>query len=172
MMEAGTYYGVPTAGVTGAAGTGTPQMVVTMNITHVANERGEWTPMENAIDRKVYIFLSDSAWDYSKPKLEALGFNGDFDNPAFTCEGVSMRCDHETYQGKTREKWEIDTGGGEVKKADTNTIRTLQAKWRSSAKPTAAAKPTGKPAAPSRKTAAVGAGPRDEDFDGGDDVPI
>lgn len=158
MNTKGTYYGTPTKGVTGAASTGTPQMVVTFNVTHIADSEGGWQEIQ-PITATVYLFLSDGAWEYSEKKLKAMNFNGNFDSPEFACDGIELVCDHETYNNKTREKWDI-AGGSEVKKADANQIRTLSAKWKQSAKPSSAPKPPGKPAAPpaAKKPAMANAG--------------
>lgn len=157
MKTAGSYYGRPTQGVTGTASTGTPQMVLTFNVTHIANAEGEWDSI-TPFDARSYVFLSDGAWPHSEKRLKAIGFDGNFDSPKFNCDGIALRCEHDNYNGKPKEKWDIDTGGGEVKKADDNVIRTLAAKWRSAAKPSSAPKPPGKPAAPARQPVAAGSG--------------
>lgn len=156
MNAEGTYYGTPKLGTTGAASTGTPQMVVDFNVTHIADGGDGWTEIQ-PITARVYLFLSTGAWEYSEKKLKAMNFNGDFDNPGFQCEGIALVCKHEVHNSKTKEKWDI--GGGEVKKADDNTIRSLTAKWKGAAKPSAAPKPPGKPAAPAaaKKPAMAGA---------------
>lgn len=158
MMEAGTYSGTPTSGVTTTSKNNKPQICVTMNITHVANDSGEWSEM-TPFDRKLYISLTDAAWPYSMDRLKAIGFDGNFDSPGFGPDAVSLRCEHEEYEGKPKEKWDIITAGAEVTKADTNTVRTLSAKWKSAAKPAAAPKPAGRPTAPppAKKPAMAGA---------------
>lgn len=172
MNAQGSYYGKPTQGVTGAASTGTPQMVVTFNVTHIANTDGEWESIA-PFDVRTYNFLSDGAWPHSEKRLKAIGFNGNFDAPAFNCDGIALRCEHDTFNNKPKEKWDIDIGGGEVKKADDNTIRSLTAKWKGAAKPSAAPKPPGKPAAPAaaRKPAMAGAGATHEPV-AEDDIPF
>ena len=159
MMNEGTYSGSPTSGTTTTSKQNKPQIAVAFSITHIADGAGEWQDVQ-PFERKLYISLTDAAWPYSMDRLKAIGFNGDFDNPNFSPDSVALRCFHEEYEGKPKEKWDIITAGAEATKADSNTIRTLSAKWKQAAKPAGAPKPPGKPAAPpaAKKPAMAGAG--------------
>ena len=135
-LEAGTYYGALVEAGLNQAKTGTALMELVFEVRHVA-ANGEWVAID-PIKRTVRCHLSDSAWPYSEKKLATLGFNGDFANPAFSEKaktGVQLICEHETFEGKVREKWSLaDWGGGAQERTapDANVILQLGAKWRAS----------------------------------------
>ena len=145
--EAGAYYGTVKQAVTSKAQTGSPQVAVAFDITHHA-VAGQWIELSSPIERSMFLSLHANAKAYSQEKLRMLDFNGDFDEPILTTEGVRLTCSHEEYEGKSRDRWELTAyeGGGDYKpeKTDADTIRTLNAWWTA----TQGDKPTGAPSAP------------------------
>jgi hypothetical protein len=166
LPEKGTYFAELQSAVLGdkrmkADGTwSAPQMVFSFQITHIS-KNGAWQALPGPFMRHVYSSLSEAAWPSTEQKLQALGFNGDFQNPDFSDktknEGVELTCTHQEYQGKTSDKWEFSNWGTtEVKRASVDIVRQMNAKWK--------AKVGAKPAA----KAPQADGPRDEDAPGVD----
>jgi hypothetical protein len=149
MLNKGIYHGYLKAGVTSTAQSGNEQVEITFNLQLVSNGQ-VWIPVEPPVDRTLFLSCAENAWQYTKRKLESLGFNGDFANPAFAeqcaTEGVDLVCEHETYNNKPKERWDLlNWGEREVKQAETSKVMALNARWRSGARPPV---PTGRPAAP------------------------
>ena len=149
MLAAGTYFGQVQGGKVTKAKSGSPQMEVEFLVINVWNG-SEWTPIAPGTMRTIYMSLTDDAWPYSQRKLEALGFNGNFRDPDFgdeaKGEGVQLLCNHDSYNGKASEKWELaNWGRKENEAAGADVLRTLEARWKSAAAP---AKPAGRPTPP------------------------
>lgn len=81
--------------------------------------------------RTVYLYTTDAAWPFTSDKLKRLGWNGKTGEAAefSDAQGVELYCDHDTYNGTTKEKWNI---GGLGMKADAGTdkLRTIEARFR------------------------------------------
>jgi hypothetical protein len=145
VTEQGTYWGTLKGGYTGTAKSGNPQVVLNFVVTNMA-VGSEWQPIRDPFEKCVYLSLTDAAWPYSQVKLASLGFNGDFgEGMGFSESGAKLICKHENYNGQMRDKWDLD-GGGEGQRADTNTVRKLNALWR--AKANTPKPPNGRPQAP------------------------
>lgn len=150
MLTAGTYFGQLQGGKVTKAKSGSPQMEVEFLVINVWNG-SEWTPIAPGTMRTIYMSLTDDAWPYSQRKLEALGFNGNFRDPDFgneaKGEGVQLLCNHDSYNGKASEKWELaNWGKRENGSAGADVLRTLEARWKSNA--AAPARPAGRPTPP------------------------
>lgn len=143
MLE-GTYSGVVVGATTcESSAKKTPQIAIHIQVEHVANAAGEWEKIQPE-QRTAYLALTDAAWGYTQEKLNRLAFNGDFDAPEFTREPALFECRHDTYEGKTREKWDLAGGGtGAPDKAASDVIRKLNSRWKAAA----AARPAAGPAA-------------------------
>lgn len=130
MNPAGIYYGVPTEGVLCESNNKNPQFAVKFDVSKIANN-GDWQDLPAPIERTVFVSLTDRAMEYSLDRLDKIGFNGDFSAPAFATDGVNLLCKHDTYNGKTLEKWEIYTEGSgpQIKPVDDSVLRTVQAKF-------------------------------------------
>jgi hypothetical protein len=163
MFPAGTYWMENLKLGTGKSpDKGTPYLWIQGDITNMAVEDG-WQPVANPEQRTVKVYLSNSAMPYSKPKLEALGFNGDYVNPSLsndaTQKGIEVECKVETYNGKQRDKFELPGSGGGHQSLDADEIRKLNNMWKAAKAddkkpaPKPAAKPTAKPAAPPKPPA-------------------
>jgi len=147
MIEPGVYTGVfRDIEIGKSPNTGTP-CVATI-----------WYIEEEDIERTVYTYINKNTMKTSFKKLDSIGFNGDFNNPAVSVESVELRCVHSEYDGKEREKWDFAAwGGAAVEKTDNKTIRELNAMWKkevgSSPKPKAKAKAAPAPAPKKEKPA-------------------
>jgi len=148
-------------------------LAIRFTVTNVAVD-GSWKPLPGPKEVTVFLSLSDKAWPYTEEKLDAHGFNDDFDNPTFTGlgEGAALVCKHQIYKGQNQERWDFERSG-ELEKASDATIRELNLKRKASRKP---AVPAGRPTPPKRQPAAppaagmLGAGaPQDEQDD---DIPF
>jgi hypothetical protein len=158
MLEAGTYFGTVKSAVTSEAKTGTPQLVLAVAMTQFLDtSQNAWVELPSAMERKVFLSLSDNAWEYTEKKLKALGFNGDFIAPQFSTDatenGVQWLCRIEEYQGKPGEKWDLANWGGEVQQAGQDVLRRLNAKFAASNRPQAS-RPAGRPTPPPSRPAA------------------
>ncbi len=113
----------------------TPFISLIFEITHYA-ENGQWVETLQQDTRAVMLFLTDRAWPYTKDKLDALGFNGDFANPDFgkqAKEGVNLECKDDPKDGKVYEKWDLHgfNSAQEHKPLDVEKLRVFNARYRS-----------------------------------------
>lgn len=150
-MESQNFYGNIIEAEAGHSSKGTPQLVIRFNITHRGPNPGETEAVEiSPIDARVYVYLSETAWANSEAKLEALGFNFDYANPAFTEGGAWLERRIEDFNGKRTEKWELPSpsgrGAGDPLTADE--MRALAARRKKKT-------PTTRPTPPSPTKAAT-----------------
>lgn len=85
----------------------TPYLYIKGNITHVW-DGAQYDKLVTPLVRDVRYFVSDGAMPMTMPRLEAIGFNGDFANPDIAPgikEKTRFVCQHEDYNGKTIERW-------------------------------------------------------------------
>lgn len=91
------------------------------------------TLIQPALDRTVYMALSDAALPFTEEKLEKMGFLGDFEKMEFSesCydSGVSLACKHREYSGKMNEEWDVHCGRA-PKAAGGDTIAKLSERWK------------------------------------------
>lgn len=98
---AGVYDGVICGHASGTAGTGTPWFDVRFNI--------------GGHEKAVRWYFSEKSADRSLRELATLGFNSDFENPAFTVTTpVRLKLEYETNEGRngkqyTNERWRLDS---------------------------------------------------------------
>lgn len=93
-------------------------------------------PDGEAVERTIYIYLSESAKPKSREKLEFLKFNGDFDAPQFGVnKQILLRCTHEVYQNVPREKWELASWKVENTPASDTLRRSLESWWKAKTPP-------------------------------------
>lgn len=135
MFETGYYMGrFKEAVLTSQGDKKTPALAMKFDIVSFKNN-GTLEMLAGDQERTVFLWLSDEAWQYSEEKLKRLGFNGDFDSPKFTKtdDDVELQCDHEEYDGKTREKWNLAFAGSMVvEKSTPDVVRLMNARWRQS----------------------------------------
>lgn len=106
LEQEGIYYGVCSECAMDTSKNGTELVDIVFDISMMA-VNGQWVSVGESFKRHVYIYLTDAAWEMSKRKLEALQFNGNFEIPQITNEGVNLQCSHETYNNKLRDRWEL-----------------------------------------------------------------
>lgn len=123
MYDEGDYYGTLGKACGTEASTGTPML-----------ELEVW--IDNNNSRRVYLPLTDVARaKWVDDTLEFLGFNGDplapeFD-PKFYEEGsLPLRCRHDEYNGKIREKWDINRGAGSNAPMRPDVAARIKADWK------------------------------------------
>lgn len=162
MAAEGKYHGILKQGVVGLSqASNVEQVELTFDITHQLGEDQQWHPIAS-MERTIFLSLSDNSWQYTEAKLKALGFNGDFRDMQFgegpRAEGVELLCQHEEYQGKKRERWELaNWSSREVRPAGDDKLRRLNAKWKASAGSAPAT--SGRPAPPPAAASAAPATP-------------
>ena len=133
---AGTYSGrvlnlIPTT----VGDNDTECAVLQIELQHQWDGR-QWVPIA-PFERKIRLFFSEKSLPHTRAKLDTIGFNGRFDEPAFSKEategGVQFVCkivpakDNPT---KTYEEWDFASWGNkEVARASDDKIRALNARW-------------------------------------------
>lgn len=149
MPKPGNYWGtIKTAVMSASKQKGTPCLAVVFDVDREAGADG-WVAMPTAYERTVYLYTSDAAWPHTSPKLESLGFNGDFGNPKFTADGAVLQCTMETYNGKQVERWELyHETSREIPQTDDATIRDMNRRWKAEHAPKTPTPPGAPPAPP------------------------
>jgi hypothetical protein len=134
MLEKGKYLGNLVGFQSTHSKSGAAQVVLVFNVFAI-QQVGDFNSID-AIERTVYISLHENSWTYSQKKLQGLQFNGDFGaGMGFgRTENITLECEHNEYDGKTREKWNLADWGtqerAELPKPPGKTIQELNAKWR------------------------------------------
>jgi hypothetical protein len=128
-------------------------------------------------ERTVFRTITEKTADWVVEDLQRLGYERDkFDmlDPNhsqahnFKDLEIEIKCDHETYQGKTREKWNFAWGGGlEFTPLETKEIGKLNALFGKKLRPSGYKMPDGKASTKgSTKTATKDAPSHDMSDDG------
>ena len=149
----------------------TPQFAVTCELIGYY-DRDQLNDMSGSDKRTVFKFITENTVDYFIEDMRKLGWNGDQfaelnpDHPGghnFKDVEVDLTCEHETYEGKDRERWNFAFGGGgmQLTALDKKGVSSLQALFGSKLKATAA-KPAAKPM-PAKPVPAPAAATADED---------
>jgi len=121
LVEPGEYTGIIKNVVAGTSGEKeTPCVAV------------EFLVEELDINRTVYIYMTEATAKYSVRKLEALGFNGDFENPECAAVAIKLRMRFEEYDGEERERWDLASWGGGAGLAEggKKTVKAMNALWK------------------------------------------
>jgi hypothetical protein len=130
-------YAVTLSGVQGfseAKSSGNSQFYMKFTPTHRWDmSRNEWVEVDQ-IERTFYRAITVNTAPYFAEDIRALGYSGDklskldMRHPeAHIFEGqIEMICNHETYEGKTREKWGLLRGTAHQEKpADPAAVKKL-----------------------------------------------
>lgn len=144
-LKAGYYVGHIQSWELGEANTGNPQFVLRVLLDHFKGPGGKREECDQ-VERSVYRVITDRTVDYFVNDLKALGYDRDNfdgldpDSPdAFDFSGleVEVQLRFETYEGKTREKWNLAVVSGrpEVKPLDVGGRATLNARFGSKLAP-------------------------------------
>lgn len=155
LMDPGSYTGKVTGVAVTTAKSGNDQMEIECQLLNDGKDTGVFV--------KVYLPLTESALgSWVDNKLDELGFNNDYTNPAFDAtvyESVELYCKHDTYEQKTKEKWSIG-GGPSNAPAPMDRLQRLNAARRARK---GTSRPTGKAAVPARSAPPKSAPPPTED---------
>lgn len=144
MNPAGTYSATLKRGVLSKTkASGSLQAAVVFDVEQYWDGQA-WTPV-GPFERTVFLSFSGKAKDYTKQKLAALGFTdpskvtkdeetGDqvLQFPAESLEKpVELLCTEDTYNGETKERWDLKNWGGGVTgdKADDEDVMRLASLW-------------------------------------------
>lgn len=131
----------------------TPQFFCSCEILGEIDRDESFSPIDDAEERTVFRAITSGTIDYVIKDLQTLGWNGtDFnelspDHPnAFDLTGkeVELRCSHEMYKDKDRERWEFAfSGGGELNltQLDKKGISALNALFGNKLKAASVSKP-------------------------------
>ena len=93
-------------------------------------------PVESQFERTIFRTINDKTIDWITQDLDTLGWYGqhwrDFDEGSSAFVSIVgsehvFRCDHETFEGNTREKWSLAGDGIVVKPLDDNKAKQLEA---------------------------------------------
>lgn len=128
---------------------GTPYFALTIRPDEMDVGEPEMVSVDSQ-ERTVFIYLTEGTIDFAVRDLAAIGFRGasfaelDPSSPnhhSFVNQKIPVYCKHENYEGKTKEKWQISSGGGSInhKALDKTGVRRLDALFGKTLK--AAAKP-------------------------------
>lgn len=173
MMNEGVYWGAAIAYQSARTKNGSPQVVITWKITHEQNGE-EWADLPAPVERRSYWSLAGGAFDITCDRLKRLDWNGVFDaNMAITAEGQELYMKMETYNGKSKERWDLSAGQQELDPLDPAAIRQLNAQY--AAKQRAAgktAKPPSKRSVGTPADAPTGPTPPDDGSPPVDDIPF
>jgi hypothetical protein len=122
-------------------------------LTHMQADDGVWIPIEPD-EARLMLNTGDKAWPYTKQKLEALGFDGNFQTPNFTTlEEIEVVNNPRESKGTMYDGFDLSGWGEfEPKPIDMMRAKQLSTRWKSETKPTG--KPATKAAPPVKKTAA------------------
>ncbi len=156
----GTYRGKITRWGVGKAGTGTPQLSVTVQIlgkVDTSDSESGLLPAPN-YERTIFRAITEKTIDYVIADLRRLGYDRDGfadaqpESPtAFDFFGIECNvvCEHDSYQGKAKERWSFGGGTFEQVPLEPNVVKSLDAlfgkKFKESRK-TSPVQPMGQPA--------------------------
>ena len=131
MDTPGIYWGLLESATMVKARTGTMQMVITFEITHIEND--EFDKID-PFKRKIWLSCHDNSMAYTTDKLREMGFNGDFERPDFgdsaKHEGMKLTCVEHTYKGQTSPRWDLARKDFAASNAPSEReLKTLNAKY-------------------------------------------
>jgi len=132
----------------------TPYVYVVWELTHRAVGE-DWIATE-PIHRESRWWVTEKAEPYTMDRLARLGFNGDFDHPAFDAsphperDGVQLICRHTRRDGQEYEEWDLADMRAEREREpwDAELKRQFRAKYRTHM--ASQKRPKGGPPAPPR----------------------
>lgn len=119
-----------------------PQVVISFRPLGRVNEadpEGELVPAEADFERSMFWALTDNAVTFTVEKLQRIGYDKESfdyldaehpDHISFAGQEITVTCKHETWEGKTREKWDLarEGGGGlKVEAVDKGGLKKLNA---------------------------------------------
>lgn len=169
--QIGKYQGEISGLVVTKSKSGSPQVELKCDVFDVFTD-GQFIPMNNPIERTIYLSLKGGAEKISFDQLEKIGFNGSFQSPEIANQSQIFDCYEESYKDKTYTKWRLDLGRPESEPADIGTVKKAEARWRNSRQqrtfPQGNTSPGGGPPAQQQGTAPTAEVQSSDD----DDVPF
>jgi hypothetical protein len=146
--DRGRYQGKIVNQILGENSKGNPELQLVVQPTAMYDEKGEPCKLSFPYSRTIYLVLTEATIGTPETPgwvvqtLNALGFNGKSfgelepgQPDSWSCIGqaVDLRCDHDEYEGKEREKWSIarkpNTNGTPTKTLEKKSLRALDAKY-------------------------------------------
>lgn len=136
--EPGEYWGQVQSQQFGETSNGNPQFVLTVLVYASVDPSAPdktYDCIQN--ERSIFRTITDKTAEWFWQDMDALGYQGDSfsgldpDNPqhhSFVGQSILVRCEHEEYNGKMRERWSI--GGRRalsVKPVEQGALRKLDA---------------------------------------------
>jgi hypothetical protein len=142
----GSYVGKIVKHELGLAKSGNQQIVFTVKVTDEVDEQdpSQVTELDKEYTRTIYETISDNTAERVVKLLKTLGFEGDSfaqldeneceaaDFQDLAGKQVPLLCEENNYQGNQNERWRFNfpgLGGGEVRKASSEEIRKIDAKY-------------------------------------------
>lgn len=134
LTPAGRYRGRLTGTMLTEAKTGTPQVCFIIELEERIDGRD---PAAASGTKHIHRAITDNSIEYTVQDLERVGYPfQSFDqlnpeHPRYWSPNVDVevKCEHETYEGKTRERWKFSGGSGTGKPMEKSSISSLNAKF-------------------------------------------
>ena len=135
----GRYWGRITHQKVGETKKGDAQLILQFLVRgriNPADPEGELLPVAGELERTIFRTINDNTIDWIVQDLDTLGWYGqhwrDFDEGSSAFVSIVgsehvFRCDHDTYEGTTREKWSVAGDGLVVKPLDDSQAKQLEA---------------------------------------------
>ena len=143
MNDEGRYCGALDKAVLSKNGQGAFQVVLVFTVNG-RQSGGEWAEVA-PFTRNIYLQMSGNAKPYTKKKLAHLGIGVDGPPETETVgdeelivlpdgiagESIELDCKHDSYEGKTKEDWELANwgGGGTGEAASKEDAAKFKAAW-------------------------------------------
>lgn len=164
MFDAGRYRCNVAEQGFGESKTGTPYFFLRVApVAYRPPGSPEYEHVGGGETRVVYFYLSDANIKNVVRDLRKIGYKHDdfdhldpesHDHQSFAGEEIECDCEHETYDGRAREKWQIAYDGSSIKPIDPKRKRQLSMLFNKAFRDNSVAvKPAAKPAAMSLKPA-------------------
>ena len=138
--QIGRYFGRVTHQKVGETKKGDAQLILQFVVIGKVNptdvDGTTMLPVEAEFERTTFRTINDNTIDWIMQDLDTLGWYGqhwrDFDEGSSAFVSIVgsehvFRCDHDTYEGTTREKWSVAGDGMVVKPLDDNKAKQLEA---------------------------------------------
>jgi hypothetical protein len=135
----GRYWGRITHQKVGETKKGDAQLILQFLVRgriNPADPEGELLPVAGELERTIFRTINDNTIDWIVQDFDTLGWYGqhwrDFDEGSSAFVSIVgsehvFRCDHDTYEGTTREKWSVAGDGLVVKPLDDSQAKQLEA---------------------------------------------
>ncbi|ANS03325.1 hypothetical protein [uncultured Mediterranean phage uvDeep-CGR2-KM19-C37] len=138
MYEPGTYWAKITAQQLSETSKGNPQFVLTFSLqgrVNRADPEGDLVPCPSG-ERRMYRAITDKTIKYFMDDLRSLGFIGDSFRQldpkfsghfSFLGKELEVECEHEMYEGKQKERWQLRFGAAPLDSLADDKVRNLDA---------------------------------------------